>query len=148
MKKLFLTSFTFKTGEREHQDYRIVMVTKKDHEILNRYEHDHIDKDLYIADRKTELWFNINYPESTLLWLATKPVIEFYHQNDRDGSYGDESKYGSVYNGTGGTEINTKNLDVNKIKQIIDDNTFVKDGLITVDIAIKCMKLYAEQQGQ
>ena len=32
-------------------------------------------------------------------------------------------------------------------EQIIDDNTFVKDGLITVDVAIKCMKLYAEQQG-
>jgi len=31
-------------------------------------------------------------------------------------------------------------------KEIIDDNTFVKDGLITVETAIKCMEQYAEQQ--
>ena len=31
-------------------------------------------------------------------------------------------------------------------KEIIDDNTFVKDGLITVETAIKCMEQYAEKQ--
>ena len=31
------------------------------------------------------------------------------------------------------------------VKQIIDKNTFVKDGLITVQVAEKCMEEYAQQ---
>jgi len=79
MKKLFLTSFVFNTGEVEYKDYRLVVVTKTD---VERYKQLHKDDpmksddiELSIAYQKFSEWFPIVYPESVLKQHITYPAI-------------------------------------------------------------------------
>jgi len=79
MKKLFLTSFVFTTGEVEYKDYRLVVVTKTD---VERYKQLHKDDpmksddiELSIAYQKFSDWFPAIFPESVLTHHIAYPAI-------------------------------------------------------------------------
>ncbi len=79
MKKLFLTSFAFKTGDVEYKEHRLVVVTKDD---VTAYIHDHEqdgyksdDPELSVAYEKFTEWFPKMYPESELIYHIAHPAI-------------------------------------------------------------------------
>lgn len=59
MKKLFLTSFVFKTGKNKYEEERLVVA-----------------KDLDDAYKKAEVWFPQNFPQSNLISTIVHPAIE------------------------------------------------------------------------
>lgn len=79
MKKLFLTSFVFKTGDQEYKDYRMVLVTGQD--VKNYYDAHHgdpmlsDDPELHSAYEKFNQWFPTMYPESELIYHIAHPAI-------------------------------------------------------------------------
>lgn len=80
MKKLFLTSFAFKTGEVEYKETRLVLVTGKD---VNKYLETHKDDgsksddpELSVAYDKFNDWFPHMFPESELVYHIAHPAIQ------------------------------------------------------------------------
>jgi hypothetical protein len=70
MKKLFLTSFTFDTGDvKDIKEYRMVVVTGKEVSAPGRSFYD-------IAYEKAGKWFNENFPESILKSIIAHQAIE------------------------------------------------------------------------
>lgn len=89
MRKLFLTSFTFKTAELEFTEQRLVVVTKEDLENSN----ENPPNDLDIAYKKVNKWFVVAFPQSELLSVVVYPAI--------DELPGEHSKYGTGYGHSG-----------------------------------------------
>jgi hypothetical protein len=70
MKKLFLTSFVFDTGDlKDIKEYRMVVVTGKEVAQPGRAYYD-------LAYEKAGKWFEENYPESKLKVLVAHQAIE------------------------------------------------------------------------
>lgn len=78
MRKLYLASFTFKTGDLEYNDYRIAVVSQEDRKgsEMQIQGEKMVDMDLEIAYKKLQAWFPIVYPESELLHLIIHQAIE------------------------------------------------------------------------
>lgn len=80
MKKLFLTSFKFKTGLYNYKEQRLTVVSTND---INRYDPDGLhtgkfDQLELIAQEKCKQWFSIEFPESEILSIiAHKAIDEF-----------------------------------------------------------------------
>jgi len=79
MKKLFLTSFAFKTGEVEYKETRLVLVTGED---VKKYKQAHEgepmesgDPELSSAYEKFSQWFPQMFPESELIYHIAHPAI-------------------------------------------------------------------------
>jgi len=79
MKKLFLTSFAFKTGEQEYKEYRLVVVTKQDvldYKFMHKDDgYKSEDPELSVAYDKFNDWFPKMFPESTLIYHIAHPAI-------------------------------------------------------------------------
>ena len=81
MKKLFLASFLFTTGEKEYKEYRLILVTKADlQEYIRKMDKAPAEKaadffenqrqaELEIAYEKAEAWFPTAFPQS--VWMST-----------------------------------------------------------------------------
>ena len=81
MKKLFLASFLFTTGEKEYKEYRLILVTKVDlQEYIRKTERTPAEKaadffenkrqdELEIAYEKARAWFPTAFPQS--VWMST-----------------------------------------------------------------------------
>lgn len=85
MKKLFLTSFVFTTGENEYEEQRLVVAPDKD----SAYE-------------MAQAWFPKNYPESTLNVCITHEAIENVepdHQQETEPQQPEPEKDNSGYSG-------------------------------------------------
>lgn len=68
MRKLFLTSFEFRTNESTHDiEYRLVVVSEK---------HTSDEHAREIASEKFEKWFKVNYPNSELFQFIVHPAID------------------------------------------------------------------------
>lgn len=66
MRKLFLTSFTFKTGDNEFTQQRLVAINSNDKDE---------EADLTQAYETAKSWFPHEFPESNLLSLVAYPAI-------------------------------------------------------------------------
>ncbi len=80
MKKLFLTSFAFKTGDVEYKETRLVLVTSQD---VFYYKEKHKedgyksdDPELSVAYNKFNDWFPKMFPESELIYHIAHAAIE------------------------------------------------------------------------
>lgn len=67
MRKLILTSFTFKTGEIQNEEKRLVVVTQNQ----SNTQHDLLTK----AIENLSVWFKRRYPESELLAVIPHDTI-------------------------------------------------------------------------
>lgn len=79
MKKLFLTSFVFKTGGTEYKEQRLVIASNKAVQEYHRKHPDEIGRpedELDIAYFKARKWFEKDFPESELISLIVHPAIE------------------------------------------------------------------------
>lgn len=81
MKKLFLTSFAFTTGDVDYKEQRLVVVTQKDISMPQTSEEynkllNSNDQFRHIAHIKFDKWFPVNYPESKLIYCIVHPVID------------------------------------------------------------------------
>lgn len=79
MKKLFLTSFVFKTGEIEYKEQRLVIASNKEVQEYHKKHSDQFDLpegELDIAYFKAKQWFRNDFPESELISLIVHPAIE------------------------------------------------------------------------
>lgn len=80
MKKLFLTSFTFTTGDIQYTEYRIVVVSSID---VQKYRQDHKEMNFEYADaesnvviEKAQAWFSKTHTESIVISIMAHPAIE------------------------------------------------------------------------
>lgn len=79
MKKLFLTSFVFKTGKKEYKEQRLVIASNKAVQEYHKKHPDQFDPpqdELDIAYFKAKQWFKNDFPESELISLIVHPAIE------------------------------------------------------------------------
>lgn len=74
MKKLFLTSFEFTTGDNRYKEQRLVMVQS------NELGADQTHED--VAYQKINRWFPVNYPESKLISIIAHPTITGYAEDN------------------------------------------------------------------
>lgn len=80
MKKLFLTSFAFKTGGLMYTEYRLVVVRRIDIEkYLDLHKWDAMKSDdpaISVVYDKFNEWFPKFFPESELISHIAHPAIE------------------------------------------------------------------------
>jgi hypothetical protein len=93
MKKLFLTSFVFKTGDQEYKEHRLVIVSKKEAQEYSHNRHTGIPiesvdppmdiqtAELEVAYHKAQRWFAKDFPESTLIHCIAHPAIDDFPVN-------------------------------------------------------------------
>lgn len=96
MRKLFLTSFKFKTGENVYEEHRLVVVTKQD--LQTYYDRGKQigqampPRDPHeVASAKMHHWFKLNYPESECEGIRVHEAIDFVplpESNEADNSGG------------------------------------------------------------
>jgi hypothetical protein len=73
MRKLFLTSFSFRTGDSEFKEYRIVVVNNYDKPKNKNRE---LSDETQVALEKLTTWFGNEFPESTMLGAWVHPAID------------------------------------------------------------------------
>jgi len=98
MKKLFLTSFEFKTGENTYKEQRLVMV--QSNEIPEGKDEE------FVAYDKIKKWFPVNFPESSLLEIQAYPTITGYAE---------------------GTQIENRKRSVFEKKEVITAEEFIRE---------------------
>jgi hypothetical protein len=77
MKKLYLASFVFETGEIEYKDHQLVLVTDKDVKAVNdQVAESNCCDHRYAAYNLAEGWFKQTYPESKLTHLICNYPIQ------------------------------------------------------------------------
>jgi hypothetical protein len=73
MRKLFLTSFSFRTGDSEFKEYRIVVVNNYDKPKNKSRE---LSDEMQVALEKITAWFVNEFPESKMLAAWVHPAID------------------------------------------------------------------------
>jgi hypothetical protein len=73
MRKLFLTSFSFRTGDSEFKEYRIVVVNNYDKPKNKSRE---LSDETQVALEKLTTWFSNEFPESKMLGAWVHEAID------------------------------------------------------------------------
>ncbi len=91
MKKLYLTSFKIANQNGEHQEQRVVVVTKEDRDVYLNHNKIVDDFDLNIASIKVQKFVKQHFPDSKLvahhvhraidIGLEESDVLGFHNQN-------------------------------------------------------------------